>query len=188
MRRWFAWVPVLLLALLVLEVAALVAVAQLVGLSWTLLLLVALSVLGGWLLRREGVRAWRRFRAAAQSGPPGLQATDGLVGLGGALLLAVPGFVTAAAGLSLLLPPVRVLARRAVQHLAERRLSAAAAGDLFGPRRVKVRRGPPHPAGPAPTRATGAAAGPGPDLPVRGAAVPGPPATPPSVIDGEVVD
>lgn len=186
-RRWPAWVAVLLLALLALEVAALVAVAKLVGLSWTLLLLVALSVLGGWLLRREGVRAWRRFRTAAQSGPPGRHATDGVVGLGGALLLAVPGFVTAALGLFLLLPPVRVLARRGVQHLAERRLSSAAAGDLFGPRRVKVRRGSPRP-GPAPSATGGAAAGPATDLPVRGPAAPGPPPAPPSVIEGEVVD
>ncbi|HET8682662.1 MAG TPA: FxsA family protein [Micromonosporaceae bacterium] len=178
MRRWPAWVAVLLLALLALEVAALVAVARLVGLSWTLLLLVALSVLGGWLLRREGVRAWRRFRTAAQSGPPGRHATDGVVGLGGALLLAVPGFVTAALGLFLLLPPVRVLARRGVQRLAERRLSSAAAGDLFGPRRVKARRGSPR----------RAAAGPATDLPVRGPAAPGPPPAPPPVIEGEVVD
>ncbi|HET8660624.1 MAG TPA: FxsA family protein [Micromonosporaceae bacterium] len=188
-RRWSAWVPVLLLVLLVLEVAALVAVAQLVGLSWTLLLLVALSVLGGWLLRREGVRAWRRFRTAAQSGPPGRHATDGVVGLGGALLLAVPGFVTGAVGLFLLLPPVRALARRGVQRLAERRLSSAAAGDLFGPRRVKVRRGAPR-SGPAPSTAGGTAAGSAPQLPVPGPAAPGPQSrpAPPSVVEGEVVD
>lgn len=185
LRRGFAWVPFLLLVLLALEVAALVAVAHLIGLAWTLLLLVALSVLGGWLLRREGVRAWRRFRTAAQSGPPGRHVTDGVVGLGGALLLAVPGFVTAALGLFLLLPPVRALARAGLQRFAERRLSSAAAGDLFGPRRVRVRRGDPvRPASPTSPGTSGST----PDQLVRGPAAPGPATTGPSVVEGEVVD
>jgi UPF0716 protein FxsA len=59
------------------------------------------------------------------------------------LLLALPGFLTSLAGLILLLPPGRVVARRAIENFAGRRLGAAAVGDLFGPRRVKVRRGSP---------------------------------------------
>ena len=46
-------------------------------------------------------------------------------------------------GLLLLVPPVRRLARAGVQRAAERRVSSMVAGDLFGPRRVRVRRGAP---------------------------------------------
>jgi UPF0716 protein FxsA len=119
-------------------------VVHAVGAGWALLLLVASSILGFALLRREGVRGWRAFRSAAEEGrPPGPQVSHSLVGLLGALLLAVPGFITAAAGLLLLIPPVRALARHGMERATARRVPPAVAGDLFGPRRVRVRPGTP---------------------------------------------
>jgi UPF0716 protein FxsA len=135
-------------ALLVLaEIVVFVLLVQAIGIGWTLLALLVTSALGGWLLRREGVRAWRALRETASSGRPvGAGATRGVVGLLGALLLVVPGFITDVVGLMLLIPPVRRLAGGRVQHFAEGRLSSATAGDLFGPRQVRVRRGPTVPA------------------------------------------
>jgi UPF0716 protein FxsA len=163
MRRGLALLPLGLLLLAVAEIAAFVAVVHAIGAGWALLIIVATSVLGLALLRREGIRGWRRFREVAESGrPPGAQVSNSLIGLLGALLLALPGLITAAAGLLLLLPPVRILARLGVERATARRISTAAAGDLFGPRRVRVRRGAPvsedHPddapaATPAPTAA-----------------------------------
>src|SRR5215207_8044727 len=144
MRRGWALLPLGLLLLAVAEIAAFVAVVHAIGAGWALLIVVATSVLGLALLRREGARGWRGFRAAAESGrPPGAQAINSLVGLLGALLLAVPGSITAAVGLLLLVPPVRALARLGVERSTSRRVSAAVAGDLFGPRKVRVRRGDP---------------------------------------------
>jgi UPF0716 protein FxsA len=163
------WLPVALLTGLLVEVAVFLAVARALGAGWAMLAAALVSVTGGLLLRREGMRAWRRFRTAADSGQrPGTQVSDGVVGLAGALLLAAPGFVSSAVGLLVLVPPVRALARRRVQRFAERRLSSAAAGDLFGPRRVRVRRGEPVP---EPT-------GPEPAGPVQ----------PGAAIEGEIVD
>jgi UPF0716 protein FxsA len=136
-----------LFALAVVEIVGFVLVAKLAGVAWTLLLILVSTVLGVWLLRREGLRAWRRFRAAAETGPPGREVTDGLVGLLAAVLLVVPGFLTDLVGLALLVPPVRAAARAGMQRSAERRMTSAEAGDLFGPRRVRVRRGPPGPPG-----------------------------------------
>jgi UPF0716 protein FxsA len=128
----------------VLEIAVFLLVAKWLGVAWAVLLVLIASLLGGALLRREGVRAWRRFREAANAGqPPGAQAVDGLVGLVGALLLAVPGLVTGVLGAALLIPPIRRLVGRRAETSAARRLSPAAVGDLFGPRRVRVRRGDP---------------------------------------------
>ena len=55
----------------------------------------------------------------------------------------MPGFISAVIGLLLIAPPFRGLARHGVQRATERQVSAAVAGDLFGPRLVRVRRGAP---------------------------------------------
>jgi UPF0716 protein FxsA len=142
------------LALLVLgvaELALLVSVAHLVGWPVTILLTLATTILGGWLLRREGTRAWQALRAAAGTGQPvGQQASDGAVGLLSGLLLVLPGFLTDAVGLVLRVPVARRAAGAGVRGLAERRVNPALAGDLFGPRRVRVRRGTPPPDDTAP--------------------------------------
>ena len=161
--------PLALLLTGIVEIAVFVLLGRWIGFGWAILLVLAASLLGLGLLRREGMRAWRGFRAAAEAGrPPGEQVTDGLVGLLAGLLLAVPGLVTGAAGLLLAVPLVRRLARRRVQSAAERRVSAAVAGDLFGPRRVRVRRGQPQPTEPPPTASPGASppptGGPGPAI------------------------
>ncbi len=143
-------------ALAIAEIAVFVAMVKLIGLAWTLLLVIVTSVAGGWLLGREGGRGWRRFRAALVEGrPPGRAATDGLLGLVGALLLVLPGFLTDVIGLLLIAPPTRQYARAGVQRAAERRIPASVAGDFFGPRRVRVRRGAATPS-PAPRPANGA--------------------------------
>lgn len=163
MRRGLVLLPLGLLLLAVAEIAVFATVAHALGALWAVLLIVVSSLAGLVLLRREGIRGWRAFRAAAEAGrPPGHQVSNSLVGLLGALLLALPGFVSGVAGLLLLVPPARPLARRVVERFAERRLSAALAGDLFGPRHVRVRLSDPvdEPA-PAP-RAPAGAVTPGP--------------------------
>src|SRR3954465_15352660 len=125
MRRGWALLPLGLLLLAVAEIAVFVTVVHAIGAGWALLILVASSILGFALLRREGVRGWRAFRAAAESGrPPGPEVSNSLVGLLGALLLAIPGFLPALAGLILLVPPGRTLARHGVERLTERRMGS----------------------------------------------------------------
>lgn len=152
MRRGLRFVPPALLLTAVAEIVVFVLLARGVGLGVAVSLTLAVSLLGVVLLRREGIRAWRGFRAAMADGrPPGDQVTDGLLGLSAGVLLAAPGLVTGVAGLLLVLPPVRSLARRGVRTLTERRISSAAAGDLFGPRRVRVYRGEPADGGGPPS-------------------------------------
>jgi UPF0716 protein FxsA len=144
MRRPLALLPLGLAVLAVAEIAVFVVVTHAIGGFWAVFLILASCIAGTLLLRREGIRGWRAFRAAAESGrPPGAQVSNSLVGLLGALLLAVPGFITAALGVLLLLPGLRGLARRGVERATAKRVSSVVAGDLFGPRRVRVRRGDP---------------------------------------------
>ena len=68
-RGWVGWV--LLLAFIVVplaEIYVLIQVGQVIGVWWTILLLIADSVLGTWLIRREGGRAWRALQTALSSG------------------------------------------------------------------------------------------------------------------------
>ncbi|WP_432824300.1 FxsA family protein [Dactylosporangium sp. CA-092794] len=148
--RTAGWATIGVLGLVIAEIVVFVVVAQAIGWAWAVLIGLATTVLGAMLVRREGMRAWRRFRAAVGEGrPPGGEVSDGLTGLLGALLLIVPGFITDAAGLLLLAPPVRHYTGRQVRRVTERRISPAAAGDLFGPRVVRAERTPPpaHPTG-----------------------------------------
>lgn len=139
--------PLLLLVLVVaplVELYVLIQVGQVIGALWTIGLLVAVSLLGAALLRREGGRAFRSFQEAARGGRvPTKEATDGaLVLLGGALLL-TPGFVSDVLGLLLVLPPTRALVRGRVTAWALRRLGAPAL--LLRPRRGRGGPvGPPH--------------------------------------------
>jgi UPF0716 protein FxsA len=124
-------VPVLLVAALVIvpivEIWLLLQVGQLLGVLQTVVLLVAMSLLGAYLLRREGARAWQAFRTALASGRlPAKEVADGaLVILGGALLL-TPGFATDAFGLLCVLPPTRAVLRRLLTQQVARRLTVGA--------------------------------------------------------------
>ena len=109
--------PAVLVALLVVvplvELYVLIQVGQVIGALWTVAVLVLVSVLGAWLLRREGARTWRAFREATAGGRlPAREVTDGALVLFGGALLLTPGFVTDVAGLLLVLPPTRAVLRR----------------------------------------------------------------------------
>src|SRR5918995_2430165 len=130
--------PVLvgIVLLLVIEVAVVVAVSSWIGVGWTLLALVGISLVGGWLVRREGARAWRSFSGAVAEGrPPGRTALDGVLILIGGLLVLLPGFVSDVLGLLCLLPPTRRLLGRALVGWALTRGRATVV-------RVRATRGP----------------------------------------------
>ena len=119
-------VPILAVAFILIplaELAVLIAVGDWIGLVPTLVLLLAVSVAGAWLAKREGLAAWRRFQLALTEGRmPTVEVADGaMILLAGALLL-TPGFLSDVIGVLLLLPPTRALARRVAPRLAERRL------------------------------------------------------------------
>ncbi|WP_203911250.1 FxsA family protein [Rhizocola hellebori] len=139
MMRKLRWVPLGALLLGAAEFVALWAVAQLVGLPVAVIGLIALSLLGGLLVRQQGLRGWRKLRTATNSGnPAGDEVLLSVTGLFAALLLMIPGYLTGLLGLLILIPPVRRLVRDRLRRATERRVSSNVAGDLFGPRKVRV--------------------------------------------------
>lgn len=140
--RTLWWIIGLLIVVPVVEIAALVAVGQVIGLGWTVLLMLATSVLGGWLLKREGRRAWRVFHDDMRSGQaPGRHVIDGILVFAGGVLMLVPGFVSDIFGLLMIAPPTRGLFRGMVEHKAGRHFDPRLTGELFGPRTVKIKPG-----------------------------------------------
>jgi len=158
-RRWVR--PVLVATFVVvplLEIWAILQVGQLVGPWWTIALLVLDSMVGAWLIKREGGRAWQALRQALQGGrmPARELADAALILIGGTLMLS-PGFVLDVAGILLILPFTRPFARRLLTTVVERRLLVAPGpggptrfgqgfGQGFGP--SDARRPGPGPEGP----------------------------------------
>lgn len=98
----------LLVLLPLAEIAAFVWIGGEIGAGATLALVVLAAVAGVSLLRRQGVDALRRMDGRLREGRPPLQeGFDALCKALAGLLLFVPGFVTDALALLLLLPPVR---------------------------------------------------------------------------------
>lgn len=114
--------PVLLLLVLVTAIAelwVLVELASVLGVGLTVLLVVAVSVLGLFVVRAEGLKAWRRVQATLAEGRmPGAEVLDGALLLLGGVLVLIPGLLTDAVGLVLLLPPGRRWVRGQVRRRA----------------------------------------------------------------------
>lgn len=107
---------------LVVEIIALVALGSVIGVGWTLLVLLAGALVGAWLARREGIRAAQALaEAVAGRRVAHAELTDGLLVALAGLLFVVPGLVTDLAGLLLVLPPTRSLVRRRLVRAAEER-------------------------------------------------------------------
>ncbi len=107
---------------------SIVAVAGVVGILWTAVLMVGCVMVGLWLVARQGASVARRAQQdLAQGRSPNRAATDGLLVLLAGLFLLVPGFVTAAIGFVLVLPPTRALVRPLVERWWARRIERGAA-------------------------------------------------------------
>ena len=108
-----AWLlAVVFVVVPIVELAVILQVGQTIGALETVALLIAVSVVGGWLVKREGMGVFRRISAAVQAGRvPGRELADAaLIILAGALLI-TPGFLSDVLGIALLLPPVRAVVR-----------------------------------------------------------------------------
>jgi UPF0716 protein FxsA len=144
-RRGFPWWALIAAFILVpiLEIYVIIQVGQVIGAWWTILLLIADSIFGSWLVKHEGRRAWEALTTAIHSGRmPAKELADGALILVGGTLMISPGFVTDAVGILLILPFTRPLARQLLTRVVTRRLLQAGRdgrGPGSGPRGPIVR-------------------------------------------------
>lgn len=142
-----------LVAVPVAEIYVIIQVAHAIGVVPAVLALLLISAAGPGLVRRQGLGVWGRARDRVRSGEvPGRELMDGVLLLCAGVLITVPGFITDALGLLLLLPPVRALVRRIVIGRLAHRTGGLAVAVQSWPSRSEP------PSGPAiavPSRASG---------------------------------
>lgn len=104
------------------ELYVILQVGHAIGALNTIAVLILVSMLGAWLVKREGISVVRRAQERiAQGAVPGREVIDGvLILLAGALLI-TPGFLSDVVGVLLLLPPVRAALRATVTRRLRRR-------------------------------------------------------------------
>ncbi|MFE9558091.1 FxsA family membrane protein [Streptomyces sp. NPDC006692] len=131
-------VPLGIAAWLVLEIWLLTVVAGATSGLTVVLLLIGGFMLGGYVIKRAGRRAFSKlteaFKEQQQSGAAPAAAKSGgegnaLTMLGG-LLLIIPGFLSDAVGLLCLVPPVRKFAVRFVERSLDKRMRTASPGSF----------------------------------------------------------
>ncbi len=133
-------------------------VSDQIGLSGTILMVLATGALGAALAKRQGLDTWREIRRQMSQGQvPAGMLLDGVMIFVAALLLITPGVLTDMLGVALLVPPIR---RKALQliiaalkaHVSVRvqTFSQGFSGDLMNPPPtdaidVEFERRPPEP-------------------------------------------
>jgi UPF0716 protein FxsA len=99
------------------ELFVFVQVADAIGFLPAVLWIIAVSVVGAWLVKHEGLGTLRRANQKVASGQvPTDELVSGVLILFGGALLLTPGFFTDVLGLVLVLPPTRALLRGSVKQ------------------------------------------------------------------------
>jgi UPF0716 protein FxsA len=125
MRRRFPWwlLVVAFIVVPVVEIYVIIQVGQVIGAWWTVLLLIADSIFGSWLVKREGAKAWEALRVALEEHRlPHRELADGVLILVGGTLMITPGFVSDIVGILCILPFTRPFGRRLLAGAVSRRL------------------------------------------------------------------
>ncbi|GGS03841.1 membrane protein [Streptomyces aureoverticillatus] len=145
--RVLRFLPLGLVAWLVLEIWLLTVVAGASSGLMVFLLLVGGLVLGSFVIKRAGRRAFKNLSEALQQQQSGIAPApesgggSALTMLGG-LLLILPGLISDVLGLLLLVPPLQKALSRSAERAFERKVRAAAAaapggfGDAFQQSRI----------------------------------------------------
>src|SRR5665811_478663 len=143
MRRRIPWgvLAVLFIVVPIIEIYILIQLGHAIGAWWTILLLIADGVLGSYLIKHEGSRAWQALTQALESHKmPAKELADGALILIGGTLLLTPGFLSDVLGLFFVLPFTRPLARRMLTEFITRKFLGGPKSPTGG--RTRQRPGP----------------------------------------------
>lgn len=103
----------LIFSVTLIELWLIIGLYRLTGLWTTIATVIVTAALGSYLLRKQGMWVWRKFREELQRGQiPTDSILDGLFILTGGLLLLTPGLLTDLVGLALMVPGNRRFLRR----------------------------------------------------------------------------
>ena len=102
------WLLFAFIAVPMIEIALFIQVGGLIGIWWTLLIVLATAITGSYLVRNQGLREISNLqRSFSELNDPTEPLANGAMILFAGALLLTPGFFTDVVGLSLLVPAVR---------------------------------------------------------------------------------
>ncbi len=105
------------------ELAILLYLASLIGILYTILIVVVTGVVGAFLARKQGLAVVSRIRSSTERGVlPGEDLLHGAMILAGGLLLLTPGLLTDVVGFLLLIPRTRKAAMNWTRRIMERKM------------------------------------------------------------------
>jgi UPF0716 protein FxsA len=124
------WLLIAFIAVPLIEITLFIQVGGLIGLGWTLAIVLATAVIGTWLVRSQGALALSQVRSSFNElrDPTEPLVHGAMILFSGALLL-TPGFFTDALGFALLVPGIRSAVYRAIRA----RVSVQSFGTPGGP-------------------------------------------------------
>jgi UPF0716 protein FxsA len=144
-RRRFPWwlLVVAFVVVPIIEIYVIIQVGQVIGAWWTILLLIADSIFGSWLVKREGGKAWAALQVALNERRlPHRELADGVLILVGGTLMITPGFVSDIFGILCILPFTRPIGRRILAGMLSRRLLGVSMNTAGGASAPGARRRP----------------------------------------------
>lgn len=104
----FRFILLLLIIVPALEIGLFILSGQLIGVWWTIILILLTGIFGAWLAKKEGMSTIQLVQVQLNNREiPGEAILDGLCILIGGLLLLTPGFITDMVGFLLLIPLTR---------------------------------------------------------------------------------
>lgn len=115
------------------ELALLIRIGEWLGVGPTVGLVVGTGVVGAWLARREGARTWTAVRSRLESGRmPGEELAHAFLVVVAGAFLVTPGVLTDAAGLAMLVGPLRARVIGALRSRFEDRVRSGQVRVGFG--------------------------------------------------------
>ena len=132
------WLLIAFIAVPMIEIALFIQVGGMIGLGWTLAIVLITAVLGTWLVRTQGMMALGQLsNSFSDMRDPTEPLVHGAMILFAGALLLTPGFFTDAVGFALLIPAVRTAAFKAVRSKIKVSGSVNMGGNMHDPRQQK---------------------------------------------------
>ena len=112
-----------LLLLPLIELIIFLLAGNIIGITETLIIVIGTGILGGVLLKKQGLKAIRNVQVQLNQGiMPGDAILDSFCVLVGGLLLLFPGFLTDIVGVIILFPPTRRIGKNLLMRSIQRKL------------------------------------------------------------------
>ncbi|MBA96899.1 MAG: FxsA family protein [Sulfitobacter sp.] len=132
------WLFLAFIAVPLIEITLFIQVGGIIGLGWTLAIVVLTAIIGTYLMRAQGALALGQIKKSlSEVRDPTEPLVHGAMILFAGALLLTPGFFTDAVGFALLIPAVRTAAFKAVRSKIKVSGSVNMGGNMHDPRQQK---------------------------------------------------